>query len=250
MGLAGRRENGWTPAIAMQAETSAHQTVNHVFVDFENVKTIDPSVLGGKHVRLSLFFGPQNTRLDVEVVEKLLEHAQTVQLIRSRVTIKNGLDFVLAYHLGQAVLADPKGYFHIVAKDKGYEALVDLLKSRNVKVKKHNDWSGLNVHSPSKPAAAAGSPAEVPPVQAAPKTPTTPKAPATPKFSDGAKKLIENLGKLPDAKRPKKEKRLIAHATPLFGKDVSEKAVVKVVEELKKAKLIVVDGKGAVSYYL
>ncbi len=234
----------------MQTETTPHLPVNHVFVDMENVKTIDAAVIGGQHLRLHVFLGPQNKKLDVEVVEKLLENAQAVQLIRIATVGRNALDFVLAYHLGQAVLADPKGYFHIVSKDAGFDALVDLLKSRHVKVKRHSDWSGLHFQSPSKPTAAVVSPAEASKVQAAPKPPTSPKAPATPAFSDGATKLIENLKKLPKPKRPKKEKSLIAHAKPLCGKDVSEAAVAKVLQELKKAKLITVDDKGAVTYQL
>jgi hypothetical protein len=67
-------------------------------------------------------------------------------------------------------------------------------------------------------------------------------------FSEGASKLIENLKKLPKPKRPKKEKGLIAHAKSLCGKDVSEAAVAKVLQELRKAKLITVDDKGAVTY--
>jgi hypothetical protein len=233
----------------MQIETTPHQPVNHVFVDLENVKSIDASVLGGKHLRLSLFLGPQNKKLEVEVVEKLLENAQAVQLIRIVTVGKNALDFVLAYHLGQAVLTDPKGYFHIVSKDTGFDALVDLLKSRHVKVKRHVDWSALNFQSPARPAAVLVSQAPAAPqVQEASKPAAAPKAPANPTLTSGAKKLIENLRKLPKPKRPKKEKSLIAHAKPLCGKDVSEAAVVKVLGELRKAKFIAVDAKGAVSY--
>jgi hypothetical protein len=136
----------------MSAETNPHLPVNHVFVDLENVKVIDPAVIGGKNLMLHLFLGPHQMRLDVEVVEKLLEHAQTVRMVRTVKSGKNTLDFVLAYHLGQAVLADPKGYYHIVSKDVGYDALVDLLKSRHVKVKRHDDWTALNFHAQPKPA--------------------------------------------------------------------------------------------------
>jgi hypothetical protein len=69
-------------------------------------------------------------------------------------------------------------------------------------------------------------------------------------LSSGATKVIENLRKLPKAKRPKKEKGLIAHAKPLCGKDVSEAFVAKVLGELKKNWLITVDDKGAVTYHL
>jgi hypothetical protein len=233
----------------MQIETTPHQPVNHVFVDLENVKSIDATVLGGKHLRLHLFLGPQNKKLEVEVVEKLLENAQAVQLIRIVTVGKNALDFVLAYHLGQAVLTDPKGYFHIVSKDTGFDALVDLLKYRHVKVKRHVDWSALNLQATARPAAVLVSPgASVPQVKAAPKPAASQKVPAVPALTSGAKKLIENLRKLPKPKRPKKEKSLIAHAKPLCGKDMSEATVEKVLGELKKAKFIAVDSKGAVSY--
>lgn len=234
----------------MQTETIPHQPVNHVFVDLENVKSIDATVLGGKHLRLYLFLGPQNKKLDVEVVEKLLENAQAVQLIRIATVGKNALDFVLAYHLGQAVLADPKGYFHIVSKDTGFDALVDLLKSRHVKVKRHMDWSTLNFQSPTKPAAVPPPAVTASKAPVSSQSPVASKAAATPSLSSGATKVIENLKKLPKPKRPKKEKSLIAHAKPLCGKDVSEAAISKVLGEMKKAKLITVDDKGAVSYHL
>jgi hypothetical protein len=219
----------------MQAETTPHQPVNHVFVDLENVKSIDAAVIGGKHLRLHVFLGPHNKKLDVEVVEKLLENAQAVQLIRIATVGRNALDFVLAYHLGQAVLADPKGYFHIVSKDAGFDALVDLLKSRHVKVKRHADWSTLHFHSTPKPAAAVVSPVEVPKHT----------------LSEAAQKLLENLRKNLKG-RPKKEKTLIAHAMNYTGKDKTdaEAKAVKVVGELKKAELIAVDDKGAVTYQL
>lgn len=114
----------------------------------------DATVLGGKHLEIHLFLGVQTKKLDVDVVEKLLEHAQAVQMIRSPKQGKNALDFVLAYHLGQAVLTDPKGYFHIVSKDAGFDALVDMLKSRNAKVKRHEDWTTLNFQSTPKPSPA------------------------------------------------------------------------------------------------
>ncbi len=228
----------------MQTEPVVYQAVNHVFVDFENVKRIEVAVLGGKHLRLHLFLGPQNKKLDVEVVEKLLENAQAVELIRSTTLGKNALDFVLAYHLGQAVLTDPKAHFHIVSKDTGFDALVELLKSRHVKVKRHGDWSALNFQSAPKPVAAA-----VSPVPAAPKSPAAPKLPAKPALSEEAEKLLENFRKTPK-NRPKKEKTMISHTSAFFGKDKpdSEAKAKKVMEELKKAKLIAVDEKGGVTY--
>lgn len=223
----------------MQPETSPHLPTNHVFVDLENVKTIDPAVIGGKNLILHLFFGPQNQKLDVAVVELLLEHSQTVKLVRSRVAGKNALDFVLAYHLGQAVLTDPKGYFHLVSKDAGFDSLVDLLRSKNVKVKRHDDWSALHFHATPKPPTNATAPA----AQVAAK-PVTPKP-----LSAGAENVLERLKKSVK-NRPRRQQTLLNHAKDLLGKETNVDTVGRVVEELKRAGHLKIDDKGAVTYML
>jgi PIN domain len=224
----------------MSCDSSPHLPTNHVFVDVENVKVIDPAVIGAKNLRLHLFFGPHQKKLDVEVVEKLLEHSQTVQMIRSPKSGKNALDFVLAYHLGQAVHEDPKGYFHIVSKDTGFDALVELLKSRHVKVKRHNDWKDLHFHSVAKPQVTAGA---TPQVSAA-----LPEATGA-KLSQNAAKLLENLRKS-EKNRPKKQKTLITHAKNFGGKDKPDAEAEKVVAELQKAGHLAIDEKRTVSYTL
>src|SRR5688572_7093458 len=108
----------------MRPDSSPYLPVNHVFVDFENVKQVDLSVLGRKNFIVHLFLGPLNKKLDVEVVERLLEHSQAVKMIRSPKLGKDALDFVLAFHLGQAVQTDPKAYFHLVSGDEGFDSLV------------------------------------------------------------------------------------------------------------------------------
>lgn len=223
----------------MSTEPSPHLPANHVFVDLENVKVIDPEVIGAKNLRLYLFLGPQQKKLDVEVVEKLLEHSQTVQMIRSPKSGKNALDFVLAYHLGQAVHVDPKGYFHIVSKDAGFDALVELLKSRHVKVKRHSDWSALHFHSAAKPQVTTDA------------TPGPSPAPVATgaKLSQNAAKLLENLRKT-EKNRPKKQKTLITHAKNFGGKDKPDTEAEKVVAELRKAGHLAIDDKGTVSYRL
>lgn len=239
----------------MSNESPPNLPVNHVFVDVENVKVIDPAVIGGKNLMLYLFLGLQQKRLDVELVEKLLEHAHTVQMIRSLKAGNNALDFVLAYHLGQAVLSDPKGYYHIVSRDSGYDALVELLKSRHVKVKRHEDWAALSFRVPPKTPSPEGTPEEAtaPKVSTVPKAQAPAKPPATaqsaPALSPVAEKLVECLKKAPKS-RPKKEKTLIAHTINFTGKDKpdAESLAIHVLTELKKAKFIAVDAKGAVTY--
>jgi hypothetical protein len=233
----------------MQTESIPHLPTNHVFVDLENVKVIDLSVIGGKNLILHLFIGPNNKKLDIEVVELLLEHAQAVKMIRSPKAGKNALDFVLAYHLGQAVLGDPKGYFHIVSKDTGFDALVELLKSRHVKVKRHDDWSGLHFNSAPKPPSEPKAP-EIVVKAPAPKPPeTVAKAPAPKPLSAGAEKLLENLRKSVK-NRPLRKQTLVNHAKSSLGKEATPEMGERVVGELQKAGYLAIDNKGAVSYKL
>lgn len=215
----------------MQSDPTSHLPVNHVFVDFENVKTIDASVVGGKNLTFHLFLGPQNKKLDVEIVEQLLDNAQAVQLIRSPMAGKNALDFVLAYHLGQAVQTDPKGYFHIISKDGGFDSLVRLLESKRVKVRRHVDWGGLNFDSPPrKPAAEAP-------------------APVTKALSPGAEKVLENLRRS-EKNRPKRKTTLVSHTRNTLGKGTTADMGEKVVEELRQSGHLVIDDKGSVAYQL
>ena len=215
----------------MQNDTTPHLPVNHVFVDLENVKTIDGSVVGGKNFTFHLFLGPHNKKLDVDIVEKLLDNAQSVKLIRSPQAGRNALDFVLAYHLGQAVQTDPKGYFHIISKDGGFDSLVKLLETKRVKVKRHADWSGLHFESPSKK-----------PVTEVP-------APAAKALSPGAEKVLGNLRKS-EKNRPKMKKTLLHHALNFLGKDATTDMSEKVVDELRKSGYLDIDVKGSVSYNL
>lgn len=214
----------------MQSPNVPYQPVNHVFVDFENVRTIDVAVVSGKNLTFHLFFGPHQKTLDIEVVEVLLKHAQVVQIVRSPKSGKNALDFVLAYHLGQAVVGDPKGYFHIVSKDAGFDALVDLLKSKLVKVKRHADWSGLNFNGPVK--------SEVEPKIAVAKA-----------LSEKAQNLLDDLKKVA-VHRPKRKKGLLGRASSVLGKDSKEAQRESLVQELVKAGKLTLDEKGAVSYSL
>src|ERR1041385_8472567 len=125
--------------------------VNHIFVDFENVHEIDLAVIGSKAVSFTLLLGPKQTRLEIALVEKLLQHAATVQLVRLTSSGKNALDFTLAYYVGRAVAGDPSGYFHIVSKDGGYDPLIEHLRSKHIRAQRHTDFSTLTSVGPAKP---------------------------------------------------------------------------------------------------
>jgi hypothetical protein len=103
-------------------------------------------------------YGPKKAKFDVAVVQKLIEHAASVQLVRLTSSGRDALDLTLAYYLGRCVLADPTAYFHIVSKDKGFEPLVEHLRSQHINARRHDDFSTLTFSGPKKPAS-------VPPVK-------------------------------------------------------------------------------------
>jgi len=103
----------------MPATRDRPPPVNHIFVDFENVHEIDLSVIGSKAVSFTLLVGPRQTKLDVSLVEKLFEHAVSVQLVRLTSAGRNGLDFTLAYYVGRAVAADPDAGFVLLFPPEG-----------------------------------------------------------------------------------------------------------------------------------
>ncbi len=248
----------------MNPESPPSLPVNHVFVDFENLKTIDGDTLGRKNFTFHLILGPTNKTLPVEAVARMMENAQAVTLVRSPKSGKNAADFVLAYYLGQAAAADPKGYFHILSADEGFDSLVELLRSRKMKVKRHGTWDDLKAWIEPKtagiPEAAAargagpGSPSSLPAAPAAVASAPARSAPAAvaavpakKALSPGAEKLLENLKK--SAKnRPKKRPTLVSHAKSSLGKNATDAQGEAVVAELQKAGKLKFNEKGAVEY--
>jgi hypothetical protein len=105
---------------------------NYIFVDFESVQDIDLTLIDGKPVKVFLFFGEQQHKMTVELSMQAHHFHTQVEMIRLKCTGKNALDFVLAHHTGLKVAADPDGYFHILTRDKGFDALVAHLISKNI----------------------------------------------------------------------------------------------------------------------
>lgn len=124
--------------------------MNHVFVDFENVHQVDLSLIGAKSVSFTLMVGAKQTKLDSDLVEKLMAHSSSVQLVKLKSSGKNALDFALAYYLGRAALADPTAYFHIVSKDGGFDPLIEHLRARHIHVYRHVSCAELTFTWPGK----------------------------------------------------------------------------------------------------
>lgn len=224
--------------------------VNHIFVDYENVQAIDPAIIGSKTVHITLLLGARQTKLDVLLVEKLLRHAATVELIRLQSSGRNALDFTLAYYIGRAVAADPAGYFHIISKDTGYDPLIEHVWSKHICIQRHNDFTTLTFSIPTKPPAIIPKPAP-PPAVSKTKSPPKPKVPASDKAvaEDLDNRIVEHLRKHPDT-RPRTKKKLVSFLIAYLGHKITEGEVLTLIENLGQAGHLFIDDKDKVTYHL
>jgi hypothetical protein len=153
----------------------------------------------------------------------MMEHAASVQLVRLTSSGRNALDFALSYYLGRAVLADPTAYFHVVSGDKGFDPLIEHLRSRHVHAHRHDDFTTLTFSGPTK-------------------------APAPPP-GDLQTRVLELLKKN-SANRPTRKAKLISYLITFAGKTATKADVVKLIETLREAGHISFGEKDAVTYHV
>lgn len=221
--------------------------VNHIFIDFENVHEVDLSLIGEKHVDLTLLLGPKQTKLDAELVEKILPHANSVHLVRLTEPGRNALDFALTYYLGHAAALDPSGFFHIISGDTGYDPLITHLRRNHVRAHRHPSFDSLkallNPLEPTPPAP----PKTTPKAKPAPKTIAPTPKPVPSPLDERSIRALEHLRDHPK-NRPARQATLLRHINNLFGHKISDAEGISIVDALRQAGHITITEKGAVSY--
>jgi hypothetical protein len=118
---------------------------NYIFIDFENVQESDLDRIENKPVKLIFVLGQQHTKLPITLVKKLLQFASQVRLVETGANGRNAADFVLSSYIGEAKKADPHGYFHILSRDKGFDALIGHLKVNGTLARRHESFSEIPV---------------------------------------------------------------------------------------------------------
>ena len=106
--------------------------INYIFIDYENVCPDDLSRIEGKCAQVHLVLGARQERPSRRLHRQIEEHAEKVQMIKTPLVGKNALDFVLACEVGTQVMKDPEGYYHVISKDTGFDALIKHLQSNDI----------------------------------------------------------------------------------------------------------------------
>ena len=217
-----------------------------VFVDFENVPSVDLALIAGKPVHVTLLIGEKQKRLELALVRQIHRHASQVTLIEVGASGRNALDLVLAAHLGRATIEHPTADFTIVSKDHDFDPLIAHLCVHGVRVERLPDFSDL-------PVLGAPKRAQVPkPAVSAPKfargTPRLPPASGgAPRSTSKMEKLVARLTS-PAGPHPKRKDRLLHHIATSFGNQLSDADLEEVVEELVEQRIVALDPAGKVSY--
>jgi len=187
---------------------------NFVLIDSENVKPEYIEKLKHEHFRVIVFVGPHLKRLDFAVanaIQSLGANGSYVQLSRPG---PNALDFHIAYYIGQLSAEHKDAYFHIISKDEGFDPLIKHLKDRKVFCSR------------------SASVLEIPLVK------STDKLSPNQRAADFYEKRIASAKARP-ATVVSLQSAIVSH----FHKLLSAKEAAEVLEALKAASLVVVNGK-------
>jgi hypothetical protein len=118
---------------------------NYIFVDFENVQETDLDRIANKPVKVWLILGERHKSLPLKLVKLIQKYPEQVRLVETGLNGKNALDFVLAYEIGVESEKDSKGYFHVLSRDKGFDALIRHLKAKDILAARHAAFSEIPV---------------------------------------------------------------------------------------------------------
>ncbi len=194
---------------------------NYIFVDYENVQDLNLDLITGKPVKLFLVVGNRRKTLPSSLARQMHRYHDQVTWIESEGAGHNSLDLVLAYHVGLQAKADPAGYFHILARDKDYDALIQHLRANNILASRDHEF------------------AKIPVLVAFPRL----------SLVERVNWVVERFAKSKTT-RPKQDKKLLTTIHAFFRKELSEHEVEQVAKAMVATKLIDVGPRGEVVYHL
>jgi hypothetical protein len=187
--------------------------INIVLIDSENVKPESIEKLKHEHFRVVVFVGPNQKRLDFPIVHAIHSLGANGSYVQISGNGPNALDLHIAYYIGKFSAANPDSYFHIISKDKGFDPLINHLKEQKIFCSRSSSVS------------------EIPLVKSLDKPPKA-------RAADFYEKRVASIKARP-ATVASLHNAILTH----FHKLLSQEEVANVVEALKQAGHVVVNGK-------
>lgn len=221
-------------------------TTHYILIDYENVPVKSLALLKGDRFRVGIFLGPKNTRLATEFVLAMRELGEQGNYIQLEAGGPNALDFHIAFYLGRLLEARTADCYHIISKDKGFDALVAHVSKSGVACERADSIEAMSCWA--KPVATKAVTAKATTEKAA--TPAKVAAkPATKKKADELVALVmANFAKRATG-RPRTEKTLRSTVKTLCGVQYSDKEIDAVMARLLKKGVFTLTG-SKVTYLL
>ena len=202
------------------------RSVTHwLLVDYENLQPVfRPGSLSD--ARVVVFHGAQQQGAPAKLKSQLVSIGS--EFVRCTKTGKNALDFHLTYYLGRLAAQHPKDDFYVLSKDKGYDPLIQHLKSAGASVRRVE-------HAPRFTAKAPPSP---------PRKPSTPNGAAMKSQAEGQPPPVATVRKALQAvpNRPRNTARLRNWVNSRFNKDLSDAAFAALLNNLTCRNVIILQG--------
>jgi len=107
---------------------------NYVLIDHENVQIEALPGLDAEHFKVLIFVGANQNKLAYEIVAPVQKMGTRAEYVKISGNGSNALDFHIAFYIGQLATQDPKAYFHIISKDKGFDPLIQHLRSKKISI--------------------------------------------------------------------------------------------------------------------
>jgi len=193
---------------------------NYVLIDFENVQPKNLEILTNHPFKIFVFVGANQTKVPFDLVTAMQKFGDNAKYIKISGNGPNALDFHIAFYVGRLSLQDPKGYFHIISKDTGFDPLIKHLRTKKIRISREKDL------------------AEIPVLRISSATSNDEKISA----------IIKNLAGRGQS-RPRKITTLANTINSLFTKKLQDSELMSLINTLKQKKFIVVN-EGNVSYKL
>lgn len=182
----------------------------YVLIDYENVQPKSMKSLDRGQYNVIVFVGSDQTKVTYELASVLQRMGDRADYIRISGNGSNALDFHIAYYIGMLSAKEPGAYFHIVSKDKGFDPLIEHLKSKHVRVVRSKSVPDLTLAKAE---------------ESKPKT-------------DKAAAVAAHLERIP---KPRTLKRLGSTINALFQKTLADEDIERVISELARRGVITLD---------
>ena len=195
-------------------------STQYVLIDFENVQPKNLEILAKHPFNVFVFVGANQTKVSFDLAASMQLLGSNAKYVKIAGNGQNALDFHVAYYIGVLAEKDPKGIFHIISKDKGFDPLIKHLKEKGIEIRRESDL------------------AEIPVLRIKDSTSDDEKVAA----------IVRNLAARGQS-RPRKVKTLENTINTLFTKKLDKKDLAALVSELQKRNYIAVN-QGNVSYKL